>query len=183
MATSLYYKEVNGEYKKIDTGGAGGGVGEVTVTSLVSTGRKAPIAAGEAFTVPTHAPDSDALQIFLNGLLCAKGREYVEASATSVTFTEVIPADWEITATVTASADGALLSETAVSESRSAVLSAGTAFTVPSHTVGLGKIKVFLDGLLCQAGVHFFDLGETEISFSADIPPTMQIVVNVLKVK
>lgn len=58
-------------------------------------------------------------------------------------------------------------------KSRDAVLTAGTAYTVPTHTVGKG-VLVYLGGLLYT---DFTDVSATTISFDVDIPATMEIVV------
>lgn len=58
-------------------------------------------------------------------------------------------------------------------KSRNAVLTAGTAYTVPAHTVGKG-VLVYLGGLLYT---DFTDVSATTISFDVDIPATMEIVV------
>jgi len=58
-------------------------------------------------------------------------------------------------------------------KSRDAVLKAGTAYTVPAHTVGKG-VLVYLGGLLYT---DFTDVSATTISFDVDIPATMEIVV------
>ena len=60
-----------------------------------------------------------------------------------------------------------------VDEARDAVLKAGTAYTVPAHTVGKG-VLVYLGGLLYT---DFTDVSSTTISFDVDIPATMEIVV------
>ena len=183
MATSLYFKDTDGTFKKIETGGGGGSsVTDISVTTLTSVDRADVIAAGTAFSVPTYALGSDELQIFINGLLCVKGREYTEDTTTTVKFTEAIATDIEISAVVTKSVEGGLLNESAVSENRSAVIASGTVYEVPEHTVGLGRLKVYLDGLLCQLGVHYHDLTETTISFTSDIPAEMQIAVIVTEV-
>ena len=58
-------------------------------------------------------------------------------------------------------------------KSRDAVLTAGTAYTVPTHTVGKG-VLVYLGGLLYT---DFTDVSATTIFFDVDIPATMEIVV------
>ena len=58
-------------------------------------------------------------------------------------------------------------------KSRGAVLTAGTVYTVPTHTVGKG-VLVYLGGL---AYTDFMDVSTTTISFDVDIPATMEIVV------
>lgn len=58
-------------------------------------------------------------------------------------------------------------------KSRNAVLTAGTAYTVPVHTVGKG-VLVYLGGLLYT---DFTDVSATTISFDVDIPATMEIIV------
>lgn len=58
-------------------------------------------------------------------------------------------------------------------KSRNAVLTAGTAYTVPTHTVGKG-VLVYLGGVVYT---DFTDVSATTISFDVDIPATMEIVV------
>lgn len=58
-------------------------------------------------------------------------------------------------------------------KSRDAVLKAGTAYTVPAHTVGKG-VLVYLGGVVYT---DFTDVNSTTISFDVDIPTTMEIVV------
>lgn len=57
-------------------------------------------------------------------------------------------------------------------DGRSAVLTAGTAYIVPSHITG--RLTVYLDGCLYTG---FTDASATTITFSDDIPTWMQIVV------
>lgn len=57
-------------------------------------------------------------------------------------------------------------------DSRSAVLTAGTAYTVPSHVTG--RLTVYLAGCLYT---DFTDTSATTITFSDDIPTWVQIVV------
>nr|DAL16098.1 MAG TPA_asm: hypothetical protein [Caudoviricetes sp.] len=58
-------------------------------------------------------------------------------------------------------------------KSRDAVLTAGTAYTVPTHKVGKG-VLVYLGGVVYT---DFTDVSATTISFDVDIPATMEIVV------
>lgn len=68
---------------------------------------------------------------------------------------------------------GSLTQTVQADKSRDAVLKAGTAYTVPAHTVGKG-VLVYLGGVVYT---DFTDVGSTTISFDVDIPATMEIVV------
>ncbi len=68
----------------------------------------------------------------------------------------------------------------------SAALPAGTAFTVPSYLVGVGKLQVFIDGLLCRAGsdgaAQYEEVGpvgaeSAAIIFHDDLPAGSELTV------
>lgn len=54
--------------------------------------------AGSAVSVPTHAPGSGKLLVYLDGVLCVEGETYTDASATTITMIDTIPAGFVITA-------------------------------------------------------------------------------------
>lgn len=66
-----------------------------------------------------------------------------------------------------------------VSPSRSSVLTAGTAFTVPEYEMGSGRLHVYLDGILCLEGTanQYTEVTTTTIKFNDNIPSDMEIVV------
>lgn len=169
MAYSLWAKTADG-LQRIEVGGEGGGVYRKVFTS---SNRSAVLTAGTAFEVPEYTKGDNSLSVFLNGLLCTKGVEYTEVSTTSVSFTSDIPADYEITAVVL-SGSGVGTQTVQADESRASVLKAGTAYAVPSHTVGENRIKVYLGGFLAD---DWEETSATTIVFGFDIPAVMPIVV------
>lgn len=74
--------------------------------------------------------------------------------------------------------------------SRSAVVGAGTAFTVPAYIPGSGRLQVYLDGVLCMGGddaaINAYKeipgTGNTSqtIQFHQDIETDIEIFVRVL---
>nr|DAQ77304.1 MAG TPA: hypothetical protein [Caudoviricetes sp.] len=66
------------------------------------------------------------------------------------------------------------------SNSREAVLTAGTAWTVPQHTVGGDELLVWIEGLLCTRGVEYTDASSTTITFTSDIPTDFSLVAEVV---
>ncbi len=66
------------------------------------------------------------------------------------------------------------------SNSREAVLTAGTAWTVPQHTVGGDELLVWIEGLLCTRGVEYTDVSSTTITFTSDIPTYFSLVAEVV---
>ena len=73
-----------------------------------------------------------------------------------------------------------------ISESRDAVLSAGTEYTVPEYVVGHNNLEVYLDGVRLFAGANggYTEVGykgfkSTTIKFSADVAADVQIVARV----
>ena len=67
---------------------------------------------------------------------------------------------------------------------RSSDVASGSAFQVPSYVVGSGRLKVFLDGVLCALDESYSESGSdgqysTSIVFLQTIPTTMDIVVRV----
>ena len=171
MAYSLWEKTVDG-LKLVGAEGSGAG-GSVSRKVFTSSNRSAVLTAGTAFEVPEYTKGDNSLSVFLNGLLCTKGVEYTEATTTSVSFTSDIPADYEITAVVL-SGSGVGAQTVQADESRASVLKAGTAYTVPSHTVGENRIKVYLGGFLAD---DWEETSATTITFGFDIPAVMPIVV------
>ena len=67
---------------------------------VTSNSREAVLTAGTAWTVPQHTVDSNELAVYIEGLLCTRGVEYTDASATTITFTSDIPADFSLVAEV-----------------------------------------------------------------------------------
>lgn len=171
MTDSLYVKTSSGPVL-LDLGGGGSG----TVTRLVHSVTGVSLSAGTALAVPSYTTGSDLLAVYFNGLLLSKGIEYTETSATSITFTFDITSSDEVKVIVfsgsTESGGGTMT--TAVDASRSAVISAGTAYTVADHTVGENRLQVFLDGL---EYTDFSETSRTSIVFDVDIPTSMCIVV------
>lgn len=166
---SLYVKTADG-LQKVEIGGEGGSVSRKVFTS---SNRSSVLAAGTAFEVPTYTKGDNSLSVFLNGLLCSKSVEYTEVSTTSISFTSNIPADYEITAVVIGGS-GAGTQTVQADESRASVLKAGTAYAVPSHTVGENRLKVYLGGFLAD---DWEETSATTLVFGFDIPAVMPIVV------
>ena len=69
---------------------------------------------------------------------------------------------------------------TVQTDTRTEALAAGTSYTVPAYAVGTGALMVFLDGILCNAGVEYVEESSTTISFTSDIPLDIEITVRVL---
>ena len=164
MADVLYVKTADGPVK-VDVGGA-------TVKTLVSSLRSAVLKAGDAFAVPEYTLGDNSLAVFWNGLLLAKGTHYAETTTTAITFTFDLAVDDVVVVKVYTSA-GVVARTVQTDVERSAVISAGTAYTVPSHPMLEGKIQVFLDGLQYT---DFTDASATTITFDIDIPTTTEIV-------
>ena len=59
-------------------------------------------------------------------------------------------------------------------ESRSAVIAAGRAYSVPQYVLGTGKLTVYLGGVKCE---EFQESTTTTIIFTSAIPADMPIVV------
>lgn len=169
MADLLYIKTADGPVKVEIEGGSGGASHKV----FTSTSRSAVISTGTAWTVPSYTMGDNSLAVFVNGLRCIKGQQYTEASSTTITFMFDVPMDFELTVVVTSSSSNAArLVQT--DTSRTAVISAGMAYTVPKYALGEQRLQVFLDGLqYCD----FTEVSTTQISFDIDIPTTMEIVV------
>lgn len=54
--------------------------------------------AGTSVSVPTHVVNSSRLQVFLDGVLCLPAEQYTDATVSTITFVDTIPAGHEITA-------------------------------------------------------------------------------------
>lgn len=76
--------------------------------------------------------------------------------------------------------EGAIPHLVVQTDTRTGDLAAGVAYSVPPYSVGTGSIMVFLDGILCNAGVEYNELTSTTISFTSDIPLDIEITVRVL---
>ena len=157
---------------------SGGGGGSVEVKSFVSASRDAVLTAGDPLTVPMYLVGSNSLQLWYDGLLLALGEHYTEASSTSVVFTFDIAADAEIIATVTAvtTSEGASTS-VQYDAQRDAEITAGSAYSVPTHTQGSHELLVFLDGCLCVENVVWSDSSSASITFHSTIPKDMEVIV------
>lgn len=66
------------------------------------------------------------------------------------------------------------------SNSREAVLTAGTAWTVPQHTVDSNELAVYIEGLLCTRGIEYTDASATTITFTSDIPAAFSLAAEVV---
>ncbi len=66
------------------------------------------------------------------------------------------------------------------SNSREAVLTAGTAWTVPQHTVDSNELAVYIEGILCTRGVEYTDASSTTITFTSDIPAAFSLAAEVV---
>lgn len=74
-----------------------------------------------------------------------------------------------------ASADTAAVAINKITTTLEADLTAGTAVSVPTHTVGSAKLQVFLDGVLCQPDDQYTDKTVTTIAFVDAIPAGHEI--------
>lgn len=172
MTDSLYVKTASG-ILPIAIEGTGGGT--VSRTVFTSKSRTGALGVGTEWNVPTYTKGNNSLSVFINGVLCVNGEEYTEVTATSVSFTSEIPADYELTAAVIGGS-GAGTRLVSVSESRESEIVAGADYDVPAHTVGENRIAVFLNGLQYS---DFIETSSTTISFDNNIPADMQIIVQV----
>jgi hypothetical protein len=62
------------------------------------------------------------------------------------------------------------------STARDSILTAGTEFEVPSHTVGNNSLQVYLDGLLCTNGNEYEEASSTAVTFTSDIAADVEIL-------
>lgn len=97
MTDSLYVKTAGGILPIAIEGTGGGGVTRKIVTS---NSREAVLTAGTAWTVPQHTVSSNELSVHIEGLLCTRGVEYTDVSATTISFTSDIPTDFSLVAEV-----------------------------------------------------------------------------------
>lgn len=65
--------------------------------SRVTTNLSSDLPAGTSVSVPTHVVNSSKLQVFLDGVLCLPGEQYTDATVSTITFVDTIPAGHEIT--------------------------------------------------------------------------------------
>lgn len=153
-----------------------GGSGSIAQTVWSSTQRDAVLPAGAALTVPSYVAGASQIAVCVDGLMLARGRDYEEASSTTITFAFDLEADSVVTVVTTVSSQEAGAS-VVLDDSRSSVIAAGAAYSVPPHTVGL--LRCWLDGVACVPGLHFTNETETSIAFTSDIPADMQIIIRV----
>lgn len=66
--------------------------------SRVTTRLISDLPAGTSVSVPTHVVNSSKLQVFLDGVLCLPAEQYTDATVSTITFVDTIPAGHEITA-------------------------------------------------------------------------------------
>ena len=66
--------------------------------SRVTTNLSSGLPAGASVSVPTHVVNSSKLQVFFDGVLCLPGEQYTDATVSTITFVDAIPAGHEITA-------------------------------------------------------------------------------------
>lgn len=136
-----------------------------------SSGRDGEIT---TFSTPAYEVGSNTLQVFLNGLLCAKDSEYTETSSGEIAFTSPVPKDVTITALVTS---GAGTTQCVVSTARTDDMPEGSVRTVPEHEMFKGKIDVYLDGLLLLPNIDFVETSSTTISFNCVVSKNVQIII------
>lgn len=149
---------------------------KIPQTVWSSAQRDAVLPAGAALTVPSYVAGASQIAVCVDGLMLARGRDYEEASSTTITFAFDLEADSVVTVVLTVSSQGATAS-VVLDESRSSAITAGSAYTVPSHTVGL--LRAWLDGVACAPGRDFTSETETSIAFTSDIPADTQIIIRI----
>lgn len=95
MATATLYVKNGNSIIPLELGTGAGSTLTVTRESKVLT---ETLTAGTAYEVPTHTVGSDLLIVLFDGLLCEAGasKQYVDASATTITFNDDLPAGSEI---------------------------------------------------------------------------------------
>lgn len=172
MAVKAYVL-VDGKPEEI---GGSGGSGAIAQTVWSSTQRVAVLPASTPLTVPSYVAGASHIAVSVDGLMLARGRDYEEASSTTITFAFDLEADSVVTVVSNVSSQESAAS-VVVDESRSSVISAGAAYSVPSHTVGL--LRAWLDGVACAPGRDFTSETETSIAFTSDIPADMQIIIRI----
>ena len=57
-----------------------------------------------------------------------------------------------------------------ISSGRWSDIAAGTAFDVPTYTVGASELQVWIDGLLCVEGEQYTEVSNAAIAFTFDLP-------------
>ena len=75
---------------------------------------------------------------------------------------------------------GEKASRKVTSQTLTTALTADTSWTVPSHTVGSKELAVYIDGLLCTAGVEYKDASATTVTFTSDIPVGFTLTAEVV---
>ena len=77
-------------------------------------------------------------------------------------------------------ASGGIVSvNTRASESRDAVIAAGTAFDVPAYEIGTNQLQVWVNGLLCVKGNQYTEVSTSTIAFTFDLPADASVVATV----
>lgn len=71
---------------------------------------------------------------------------------------------------------GSVSVNTLTSESRPSVITAGTAFDVPSYTVGSNELLVWVNGLILSKGEHYTETSSGVIAFTFDLPADASVV-------
>ena len=66
-----------------------------------------------------------------------------------------------------------------VSSIRASVLTAGSAFTVPTYVVGSNNLELFWNGLLLAKGTHYTEESATTVAFTFDLAVDDVIVATV----
>ena len=65
---------------------------------------------------------------------------------------------------------GSVAVKTLTSSGRPSAIAAGTAFDVPTYTVGASELQVWIDGLLCVKGEQYTEVSNEAIAFTFDLP-------------
>lgn len=169
------------------------GFGQASEQAEVSAGEltlATPISAGTTLSVPRYFVGANTLCIWVDGARALRGSLFSEVGAegtvsTTVLINDDISAEHEVTATseIAVSGSSSATGSASITEAEIATpVTSSQNVTVPTYIVGSNAINIYVDGVLCQRGSDFVEVGSagaesTTIQFTSDISSEYDIIV------
>ena len=148
-----------------------------------------PVAAGTAVGVPPYVVGASTLALYVDGARATRGGLFSEvgeegAVSTTVLVNDAIEEDHELMAcsSIVVSVSAAATGSVAFTEAEIATpIVSGENVSVPAYIVGARSINIYVDGVLCQRGSDFTEVGaagaeSTTVKFTSSISGDYEVL-------
>lgn len=148
-----------------------------------------PVAAGSYIDVPRYVVGSSTVALYVDGARATRGGMYSEvgeegAVSTTVLVNDAIEEGHELMAcsSIVVSTSSAAVGSVSCTEAAVATpIASGENVSVPAYIVGARSINIYVDGVLCQRGSDFTEVGaagaeSTTIKFTSSISGDYEVL-------